>query len=76
MCASIWLKFGTHIEGLNENTSIKFAVNLISIQEVISDFTHKAKPNLFHAYWVSRFEEHAEHQYVSRLNIRGMPFGG
>ena len=35
----IWLKFGTCIGGLKANASIKFWVNLINIEEVISDFT-------------------------------------
>jgi len=38
----IWLKFGTHIDGLKGNTHIKFGVNLINIQGVKSNFTHKA----------------------------------
>ena len=41
MCNSIWLKFGTNIGGLKANTSIKFGVNLINIQEVITNFMIK-----------------------------------
>ena len=40
--APIWLKFGTRNGGLKANISIKIGVNLINIQGVISDFTHKA----------------------------------
>jgi len=35
MHASIWLKFGTHISGLNANASIEFWVNLINIQAIL-----------------------------------------
>ena len=57
MCAPIWLKFGTCIRGIKMNTSIKFGVNLINIQGVISNFT---KSNFCHTYRVNRFKEHAE----------------
>jgi len=76
MRALIWLKFGTHIWGLNANTSIDFGVNLINIEEVISDFTHKSKSNFCQAHKVNYFKEQAENRYVPRLNIRGVPFGG
>ena len=65
----IWLKFGTLIGGLKANTSIDFRVNLINIEGVISNFTHKSKLNL------NCFEEQAENRYVARLNIGGVPFG-
>jgi len=39
MRALIWLKFGTRIGGLKANASINFWVNLINIEDVISDFT-------------------------------------
>ena len=58
------------------NTTIKFGVNLINIQGVISDFMHKTKLNFCQAYKVNRFEEQAENQYIGKLNIRGVPFGG
>ena len=74
--ASILLKFGTRIGGLKANTSIDFWVNLIIIEGVISDFTHKSKSNFCQAYRLNRFEEQAENRYVARLNIRGVPFGG
>jgi len=74
--ASILLKFGTHIGGLKANTSINFWVNLINIEGVLNDFTHKSKSNFCQAYRVNRFEEQAENRYVARLNIRGVPFGG
>ena len=35
MHASIWLKFNAHIWDLKANTSIKFGVNLINLQEVM-----------------------------------------
>jgi len=76
MWASIWLKFGTRIGGLKANTSIKSGINPINIQEVTSDFTHKTKSNFCQAYRVNRFKEQAENQYVARLNIKGVPFGG
>ena len=76
MRASILLKFGTHIGGLKANTSINFWVNLINIEGVLNDFTHKSKSNFCQAYRVNRFEEQAENRYVARLNIRGVPFGG
>ena len=76
MCALIWLKFGTSTGGLKANASINFGVNLINIEEVISDFMCKAKANFCHAYRVNRFEEQAENRYVASLNIRGVPFGG
>ena len=74
MCACFDL--GTRIGGLKVNTSINFWVNLINIEGVISDFTHKSKSNFCEAYKVNRFEEPAENQYVARLNIRGVPLGG
>ena len=74
--ASILLKFGTRIGGLKANTSIDFWLNLINIEGVISDFTHKSKSNFCHAYRVNHFEEQAENRCVARLNIRGVPFGG
>ena len=58
------------------NTSIDFWVNLINIEEVISDFTYKLKSNFCQAYRVNCFKEQAENRYVARLNIRGVPFGG
>ena len=76
MCASIWLKFGTRFGGLKANISINFWVNLIKLEGVISNFTHKSKSNFCQAYRVNHFEEQAENQYVARLNIRGVPFGG
>ena len=51
---TVWLKFGTRIRGLKANTSINFGVNLITIEGVISDFTHKVKANFCHAYRVNR----------------------
>ena len=75
MHASIWLKFGTRIGGLNTNNSIKFGINLINIQGVTSDFTHLTKSIFCQAYRLKRFEEQAENRYVARLNIRGVPFG-
>ena len=76
MRASIWLKFVTCIGGLKANTSIKFGIYSINIRGVTSIFTHKSKSNFCQAYRVNRFEEQAENQYVARLNIRGVPFGG
>ena len=78
MRVSIWLKLGTRIGGLKANTSIKFGINLINIQESTCDFAHKSKSNLrfCQANRVNCFEEQAENQYVVRLNIRGVPFGG
>ena len=38
MRASIWLKFGTRIGGLNANISIKFGINLINIRGVTSSY--------------------------------------
>jgi len=76
MCTSIWLKFGTRIGGLKENSSTEFGINLINIEGVISDFIHIAKSNFCHTYRVNCFEEQAENRYVARLNIRGVPFGG
>ena len=74
MCAPIWLKFGTCIGGPKANTKINFRIYLIKIQGVISDFMHKVKSNLCHAYRVNRFKEQAETWYAARLNIRGVPF--
>ena len=66
MPASFWLKFGTHIGGLKANTSIKFGVNLINNEGVISNFTYKSMLNFCHAY---SFEECAENWYID-----GLPF--
>ena len=76
MRSSIWVKFGTRIGGLKVNTSIKFGINLINIQGIISDFMHKVKSNFCQAYRINHFKEQAENRYVARLNIRGVPFGG
>ena len=57
MHAPIWLKFGIPIGGLKENTSISFGVNLITIERVISGFTHNAKANFCLSYRVNRFKE-------------------
>jgi len=76
MRALIWLKLGTHIGGLKANNSIDFGVNLIKIEEIISNFTNKSKSNFCQAYKVNYFKEQAENRYVARLNIRGVPFGG
>jgi len=65
-----------HCGGLKVNSSIYFRVNLINIEGVISDFRHKSKANFCQAYRVNCFEDQAENQYVARLNIRGVPFGG
>jgi len=70
------LKFGIHIGGLKENTSVNFGVNLITIEGVISGFMYKARANFCHAYRLNCFEEESKNQYVGRLNIGGMPFGG
>jgi len=51
--ASILLKFGTHIKGLKANTSIDFWVNLINIEGVISNFTHKSRLKFCQAYRVT-----------------------
>ena len=59
MRASMWLKFDTHIGGLKANISIKFGINLINIEEVISNFMLKAKLNFCHAYRVNCIEEKA-----------------
>ena len=75
MCASIWLKLGTHIGGLNANISIKFGINPINIRGVTSDFTHLIKSNFCQAYRLNHFEEQAENRCVARLNIKGVPFG-
>jgi len=75
MCASIWLKFGTLIEGLNANNIIKFGINPINIRGVTSDFMHLTKSIFCQAYRFNRFEKQAENRYVARLNIKGVPFG-
>ena len=72
MCASIWLKFGTRIGGLNANSSIKYGINLINIRGVTSNFTHLTKSNFCQAYRLNCFEEQAENRCVARLNIRGI----
>ena len=54
--ALILLKFGTRIRGLKANTSIDFWVNLINIEGVVSDFTHKLKSNFCQVYRVNCFE--------------------
>ena len=54
----------------------QFWGNLITIERVLSGFMLKAKANFCHAYKISRFEEQSKNQYASRLNIRGVPFGG
>ena len=64
----IWLKFGTFIRGLKANTSIKFGINLINIQGIISDYMHKAKLNVCRAYRLNCFEEQAENWYVAGLD--------
>ena len=76
ICASIWLKFGTCIESLKANTSIRFGVNVINIQGVESDFTHKSRSSFCHTYRINCFEEQAENRYVGSLNIRGVHFDG
>ena len=76
MRALIWLKFGTLIGSLKVNMSIDFGINQMNTEEVISDFTHKAKANFCHAYRVNCFKEQTENWYIARLNIRGAPFGG
>ena len=43
MRASIWLKFGTPSGGLKVNINIKFGINMINTEVVISNFTYKAK---------------------------------
>ena len=70
--AEIWHTYW----GLMVNTNIKFDVNLINIEGIISDFTHKVKLNFCQAYRANCFKEQAESWYVARLNIRGVPFGG
>ena len=40
MRASIWLKLGPRIGGLNANNSIKFGINPINMQGVTSNFKH------------------------------------
>ena len=75
MRASIWLKFGTRIKGLNANISIKLGINPINIRGVTSDFTHLTKSNFCQAYRLNHFEEKAENRCAARLNIRGVPFG-
>ena len=41
------------------NIYIKFGVNLIKIQGIISDFTHQPKSNFCQAYRVNHFENQA-----------------
>ena len=50
--------------------------NLICVQGVTSNFTHITKSTFCHVCRVSRSEEQAENQYVARLDIRGVLFGG
>ena len=69
-------EIGTRIGGLKVNTSIDFGVHLINFKGVISDFTHKSKSYFCQAYRVNCFDEQAENQYVARLSIRAVPFGG
>ena len=76
MRAMIWLKLGMRIGGLKANASIDFWVNLIYIEEVISDFTCQVKANFCHTYRGNCFEEQAENRYIARLSISGVPFGG
>ena len=66
MHTPIWLKFGAHIGRLKPNTSIEFGINLINIQGVISDFTHKTKSNYCQAYRVNRTEKQTENRFVAR----------
>ena len=67
-------KFGTPIGSVNTNISIKFGVNLIKIQGVISDFMHKAKLSFCHSYRVNCYKEQVENRDVAKLNIKGVPF--
>ena len=70
MRASIWLKFGAHVESLKANTSIKFEINPINIQVVVSNFTHKTKLNFCQVYRVNHYEEQAENWYVASLTSK------
>ena len=56
MRALIWLKISTCNGGLKTYTSINFGVNLVNIEEVVSNFTHKTKANFCHTYRVNHFE--------------------
>jgi len=69
MHASIWLKLCTPIEGLKANTFIKFEINPINIQIVISNFTHKPKSNFCQAYKLNRLEEQAEKSVCSWVKV-------
>ena len=75
-CYNSCMHVSTHIGGLKAITSIKFGVNLINIQGVISNFKHKTKSNFCHAYRVNHFEQQPENWYAARLSIRGVLFGG
>ena len=66
MHASIWLKFGAYF-GVLKVKAVSSSINLIIIQGLISDFTHKAKSNFCYAYRVSCFKELAENWYVARV---------
>ena len=61
---------------LKANTCIKFGVNVINNKAVINNIMHKTKSNFCHTCRVNHFEEQAKNQYVARLNIREVPFGG
>ena len=60
MCTSIWLKFGTHIGGLNSlkaSTSIKFGGKSDQHSRSLSDFTDQTSVT---PTGQNRFEEQAE----------------
>ena len=57
MCALIELKFGTLIGGLKANTRIKFGMNSINSQGIMSNFKQKTKSNFWQTYRINCFEE-------------------
>ena len=76
MRAPIWLKFGIRIGSLKANPSIDFQVDLIKIQKFVSDLHINQSQTSVKPTGLTTLRNKLKNQYVARLDIRGVPFGG
>ena len=76
MRARIGLKFGTLKGLIKADLRTNFGRNPMNIHGVITDYLHKIRSKVCHAYRVNPLEESVENWYVDGATIVGVPFCG
>ena len=76
MRGCIGLKFGTLKGRIKADLHTNFGRNPMNIHGAMTDYLHKIRSKVCHAYRVNPLEESVEKSYVDGATIVGVPFCG